>query len=466
MNSQQETIIIPIVYATDQNYLFYTCVSITSLAERAAKNTFYKIYVLTGEGFRDDENLIKAVEERYGNVKIRIINVNTKLFDHVFIKNEHISKAAFYRLAICDNIDEDRCIYLDSDTVVTEDLQELWNCKMDGYYLAGCRDVWIDWLTEEESEQRRIESHLPGMEDYVNSGVLVFNLKKIREDKLNDLFIEHMNIQYPYEDQDIINVCCYNHIFKLPTKWNNFTAGIGYDQELRAAGVNEEVLRVFKTSCGITHYITKDARPWEGRKVWKNGDWWQFAEMWSGTNAYQKVNQYVKEKERLGCFRTLLKEAQSYQTIIIWGFTNYAKELCEWLLNAQLCAKLYFCDSDKNTHGQVYEKITVLSAEQAFEQASKAKKGCLFLIASQRQGEQIRAELLNYGILPENILIYRRKNITFYRMLDSRYYEQELDELFFKEAIKIPPEQRMQELLRHEEWVDKYCLNWWILKTE
>lgn len=462
MRKEKELVEIPVVYATDHNYLFYTCVSITSLAEHAAESTFYKIYILVGEEFCDEENLLCALNDRYSNLQIAFICMETEVFDHVFIQNEHISKAAFYRLAICDFISEDKCIYLDSDTLITEDLQELIDYDIETYYLAGCRDIWIDCLSEEACEKRRIETRIPSMKGYVNSGVLVFNLKKIREDRLNESFIAHMNIRYPYEDQDILNICCYNHIFMLPVKWNNFTAGIGLEKDLRAAGIKEDVLQVFKTFCGITHYATKEARPWEGCLAWKNWHWWQMAEKWSNTKAYQYAFWTLTKKDNQKSWRELLKEIQGYQAVTIWGYTPYAMELCDWLLLTQMGLKICFCDSDKEKIGQVYKMMKVLSPEQAIQTNEEG----IYLIASQRQGEQIRAELLNHGTLPENILLYKRKDITFYRMLDSRYYEQELDELFLKEAIKIPPKQRMQELLRHEEWVEKYYLKWWILKTE
>lgn len=462
MDSGRERVEIPVVYATDQNYLFYTCVSITSLAENASAGTYYKVYILAGGGFSDEEHLMEALNERYGNIHVKVIRVDDGTFDRVFIRNEHISKAAFYRLAICDSINEDKCIYLDSDTVVTEDLQELWHCDIEAYYLAGCRDVWIDWMTEEECERRRIETNIPSMKDYVNSGVLVFNLKKIREDRLNEAFTAHMKIQYPYEDQDILNVCCYGHILRLPVKWNNFTAGIGLDEELRAAGVKEDVFGVFKTQCGITHYITRDARPWEGRKAWKNWQWWQLAGMWGHTDAYRRVLRYVEAKERESCWKSILERIEAYQTVIIWGYTKYAMELCGYILIAQLDVRIYFCDSDMEKWGQSYKEIPVLSPEEAFE----IGKNCLFLIASQRLGEPIREDILARGILEENILRYRRKGIDFYRMLDRRYYEQELDELFLKEAVKIPYGQRMRELYRHEDWIDRYFLKRWILKTE
>lgn len=462
MKAEQKPVEIPVVYATDQNYLFYTCVSITSLAENAAENTFYKVYILVSMELLDKESIIKKLNGRYSNIQINTILIDTKDFDNVFINNEHISKAAFYRLSICDSINENKCIYLDSDTIVMEDLQELWHLDIDNFYLAGCRDIWIEWLTEKECEERRIATNIPSMEDYVNSGILIFNIKKMRKDNINEFFLKHIKLRYPYEDQDILNVCCYKNIYKLSTKWNNFTAGIGYDEELRAAGVKDAVLNAFRSSQGITHYITKEARPWEGRLFWKNWYWWQMAEKWSDLTEYKKLYTYIRNKEKQNSWIEYMIKIKSYPTVVVWGFTKYAMELCDWIQIAQFNIHIYFCDRDKEKWGQSHHGVTVLSPEQALEM----NNDCLYIVASQIRGEEIKADLLEKKVLETNILIYTRKGLHFYRMLDSRYYEQELEEIYIKEGISLSPEDRIRELSKHDDWIDKYYLKRWILKLE
>jgi len=461
---------IPIVYATDQNYIFTTCVSITSLAENADKKTFYLVYVMVEVGFNDEDDLLNMLNLRYSNIQIKKVFVETEIFDNVYIHNKHISKAAFYRLVICDNIHDDKCIYLDSDTIVMEDLHELWNYDIEEYYIAGCRDIWIDRLSWEECEKRRIQTNILSMDDYINSGVLVFNLKKIRADKLSETFIQQMKCKYLFEDQDILNVCCYHNILRLPEKWNNFTSSMGLDIEFREAGINEDILRVFRISNGITHYTAHEARPWKGRLSWKNRYWWHFAEKWSDTKAYQKIFQNVETSETQNNWIKCMEKYRAYQTIIIWGYTNYAMELCDWLLNAKMNAIIYFCDNDRRKCGQIYNDIAVIPPEQAFEM----KQRCIYIIASQRWGEEIKAEILNNGIMPEDVQIYRRKRLAFYRMLDRKYYRQELEEIFKKEAVSMSPEQSIQELKKelivqlkkHADWIDKYYLKRWILKEE
>ena len=61
-----------------------------------------------------------------------------------------------------------------------------------------------------------------GLNDkYINSGVLLINLKKIREEKLDDsmIFLANMN-KYCFPDQDIINLVCRDRIVYLDNKFN------------------------------------------------------------------------------------------------------------------------------------------------------------------------------------------------------------------------------------------------------
>ena len=56
---------IPVVYSTDNNYLFYTIVSITSLCESANDGTEYIIYILLADDIQDNHHLINTTKERF-----------------------------------------------------------------------------------------------------------------------------------------------------------------------------------------------------------------------------------------------------------------------------------------------------------------------------------------------------------------------------------------------------------------
>ena len=53
---------IPVVFATDENYLFYTSVAITSMAMSADFDTFYHIYILVDTKFKDENHLLDKLQ--------------------------------------------------------------------------------------------------------------------------------------------------------------------------------------------------------------------------------------------------------------------------------------------------------------------------------------------------------------------------------------------------------------------
>ena len=457
---------IPIVFATDKNYIFYTCVAISSLAQNAARETIYDISVLIGEDF-PDKSLLDDVEKKYPNVTIRFIKVNQEAFRNVTINNNHVTKATFYRLLLCDLLDDDRCIYLDSDIVVTEDLQTLYSVEIDGYYIAGCRDIWIDMMAEEKRAVRRLRTGIPSMDEYVNGGVLVMNLRKIREDGIDRMFVRQLDKNYPYEDQDIMNVCCYGKILHLPAKWNIFTLFLGRLEEMRAKGIGRDVLEAFGRRQGIIHYATPFIRPWEHALYRANLMWWDVASEWAQEPCYQELYKKVWKHDTEQYLDVWLEKCRGYRQIIIFGFTAYGKTVCDWLLDGGFEDRLWFCDNNSEKHCQDYKGIRVLSLDEF------PKEEVLFINSSQRRRAEVMGLLRDHGIGESDILCYEQKGRDYYCYLDECYYLDELKDIFlkecghgrkgFREDLTIMKKVLAQES-EYQNWREKYYMDEWILK--
>ena len=101
--------------------------------------------------------------------------------------------------------DLDRILSIDMDTVINENISELWDLDLTNYYLAAV----------EEEELSREEG------SYVNMGVAMLNLKKIREDKKDDELIAALNTYwYRYKEQDCFNEFFRGKILILPSDYN------------------------------------------------------------------------------------------------------------------------------------------------------------------------------------------------------------------------------------------------------
>ena len=99
----------------------------------------------------------------------------------------------------------DRILSIDMDTVVNENISDLWDLDLTDYYLAA--------VEEQELSQKE--------GSYINMGVAMLNLKKIREDKKDDELINALNnYWYRYKEQDCFNEIFHGNILILPSDYN------------------------------------------------------------------------------------------------------------------------------------------------------------------------------------------------------------------------------------------------------
>ena len=104
----------------------------------------------------------------------------------------------------------DRILTIDNDTIVRENISELWDLDLTDYYLAGCPEY-----------KKTSENHV-----YINMGLAMLNLKKFREDGMDERLIHDLNTYYFNEaEQSAINQACQGHLLVLDSMYNknNYT---------------------------------------------------------------------------------------------------------------------------------------------------------------------------------------------------------------------------------------------------
>lgn len=102
--------------------------------------------------------------------------------------------------------DLDTILSIDCDTIVKEDVSDLWNINLNNFYVAGVMEPHMTFSTHSL---------------YVNAGVTMWNLKKIREDGIDDKMIDDLNRnRRMFVCQDTLNAFCRDRIFQLPAMYN------------------------------------------------------------------------------------------------------------------------------------------------------------------------------------------------------------------------------------------------------
>lgn len=208
-----------VIYHSSDAFAKVTGVSMLSLFENnQSLEEIEVLYIHKGLTEQNREKL-KMIANQYGR-KITFLDMP----DWKQLKNLNLrsSKSAwlgygYNRLFLTDIVPEhiDRVIYLDSDTLIEDSLEELWNINFEDCYLAGVDDCLSS------SYRNLVDLRAEGV--YCNSGVLLINLKKWREENMGTKFAEILrqnNGYFLFNEQSVLNSVFEEKIKILPQQYN------------------------------------------------------------------------------------------------------------------------------------------------------------------------------------------------------------------------------------------------------
>ena len=282
---------VPVAMALDDNYVFPTIVAITSAMENAHETNEYSFYLMHPKEFKEESKAkMKSLEKKYeGKCHIHLINMGEQ-FKNANDKG-HITTPAYYRLALSELlVNLDKIIWLDGDTLVLQDLNQMYDIDMEGLYYRGFLD----------NNAYGAVSFGVDTDHYICSGVMLVNLKELRKDdvakKFND-FINENNSKLVQHDQTVINVVCADKIGILSPRFGmfNFIATKERAREYPNALIaknkytSEEMLSALNNLC-VLHCVNK---PWVDSNVALGDLWWYYA---------NKTNYYYEIKEKYPIF--------------------------------------------------------------------------------------------------------------------------------------------------------------------
>lgn len=412
---------IPVIFGIDKSYVFQVFVVIASILKNSSG--YYHFFILTKDDIESEAALLsKDLRKYYSDFSLSIQKVRETVFENVRVYNSHLAEAAFYRLLIPELITEyEKCIYLDCDILVNGDLQELFAIELDQNYLGGVKDCHL--ISRYETQHQK-HLGIPSVENYINSGVLLMNLRRMRETDCVSAFLAQAEKENLFEDQDILNLCCYDFIKILPLKYNlfHFYQGFSIKKLFDLPYKKEEF--AFDWETPFILHMGGQYKPWISRKYKGAKAWWQFAEIYRDSNVYQN---YVKSCESgYGEREKIVKVfdiCRNKENVILWGYSDQGRDVCDLFLRKGI--KIYsFCDNDGNLEGKIYKGIPVRNVRELMELSLKA----IWIITCKKAYKAVCGQLLEAGIRKENIVhfTYNNKGTAYYLALDKTYYEEEI----------------------------------------
>ena len=216
---------IPIFFTIDDSYAPFLAVALNSAIKNSDPQRNYKAIVLYQYLGADNISRLQALQTENFKIELMPIRANMEALDDRMsnrLRCDYFTLTIYFRLFIPSMFPQyDKGIYIDSDVVLTDDIAKLFDIDIGENYIGACNDLSIADIPPLVAYTEKAVG--VNAKEYINSGVLLMNLKKMRDDDLEGHFLSLLN-KYHFDsiapDQDYLNAMCNGKIYYLEEKWD------------------------------------------------------------------------------------------------------------------------------------------------------------------------------------------------------------------------------------------------------
>ncbi len=273
----------------DKNYAPYVSVLIQNIKALASKNKKYE-YIVVHKNI-DDKTKFKLENLSTDNFKVKTLNIADYLDKvNLLFPANNLGDGTFYKLFAQDIFPEyDKILYLDVDLTVFEDIANLYEIDIEKYELAAGYDITIVNYNMNEKLRNNVayswhfnyyskDLSMLNLDKYFNSGIMLMNLKLMREHNTLNNILELFKKRsiYRYREQDLLNKYYddkYEKIKFLDLSYNFLNEYFPYQNELSAELFDK--YKQAKKNIKIRHYVTCH-KPWNDLKCPNLIHWWKY----------------------------------------------------------------------------------------------------------------------------------------------------------------------------------------------
>lgn len=256
-----------IVFSTDANYAPHTGAAIRSL-RRSDPDSAMCVWILDNRIGDENRSRFLELQSRDPGLQIRFVDFDPYAKQLRLDMLWNIALSAYARLFLPRMLPEtvERVLYLDCDTAVCSSVRELFRLELGDCLAAGVLDLSSDVV--------KTRIGLDPSAPYINSGVLLMDLKRMRQEETVQKFLDFLDSrggQVYHHDQGVINGVLQGRIRILPQKYNVMTPLMTMKRNhiRRFYGISEdfyseEEVRAAAAAPVVIHYTPCfSGRPWE-----------------------------------------------------------------------------------------------------------------------------------------------------------------------------------------------------------
>lgn len=278
------TKLIPVFFTFNNNYVVPAIVALYSLLNKSNKNIYYKMYILHNDITGSNEKLILNSLNKFNNFELNFIKMSGFIEESWKkanwgdnYKNIKFTLETLYRCFAARMFPQfDKIIYSDVDVVFNDDISSLFEIDLNDKYIAAVKDPFLNYPAFDEINHLSDYHYKKFKNTWFAGGIWVMNLKKIREDNLEQRMIDIINdntIEKRWFDMDVMNIACDNNVIYIPLNYICYPFLLNHiDNKQFKSSYSRDELYDSLINPKIIHYAGK--KPWQDKNMSFAINWW------------------------------------------------------------------------------------------------------------------------------------------------------------------------------------------------
>lgn len=271
--------IMNIAVVINDKYVSNLIVMLTSLF-MTNKGSYFKIFIFHAGLLEEHGAAIDKVIDKFGQMSEYIYS-NGKIFEKAPILSDNMDVSAYFKLLIPRLLPEsvERVLYLDADIIIRKSIYKLYHTDLKGKELGAAKDYFMD------KDRKYKLSLMSAADTYINTGVLIFDLDKLRRRYDLDAicnYIEENGYKFRFHDQEVFNALYHKNVYIIKNKYNCLTI----------IKNRFDLLICWLTDADkvVVHFAGSNGKPWNSDYYGKYfGLFWKYALAAGYQEEYSKV---------------------------------------------------------------------------------------------------------------------------------------------------------------------------------
>ena len=253
--------VINIVYACNKEYIRQTVISMVSVLKHNRK---VKFYLVLDDCSDEEKTFVQYYLSKY-NSSAEIFDMR-QIFPFIdFDKEDRHPETIYVKLFLDQIIEDEKVLYLDSDVIVCDTLEPLFERDMINEVAAGV-------LMPYSPKVKERTGITPG-EPYICDGVVIFNLKRWKAENKSELCLQYILENHgcpPMLSEGTLNRIAEGEMGVLEPRYNQMPSMLAYNlgqirSLFKADYYYDDVAQmvVARTNPAIIHFMNElYNRPW------------------------------------------------------------------------------------------------------------------------------------------------------------------------------------------------------------